>query len=103
MQPARQVIREFRWNEIFPGLMLVRVFRSSVRIHALVLSLIATILILQGWRLSALLILPMDHPVRLSAEIGEVKTPYEMHTFPSLAEVGPTELGMHLVVVPLKF
>jgi hypothetical protein len=103
MQPARQVIREFRWNEIFPGLMLVRVFRSSVRIHALVLSLIATILILQGWRVSALTILPLDHPIRLSAEMGEIKTPYDVMQFSSLHEVGPEQLGMQFVVASLKF
>lgn len=60
MQQKRQVIREFRWNEIFPALMLLRVFRSSVRIHALLLSLVATILITQGWRLIAVVTLPTE-------------------------------------------
>lgn len=71
MQPARQVIREFRWSEIFPGLLLVRVFRSSVRIHALVLSLIATILIAQGWRICARLTLPPESSVRTALEVGD--------------------------------
>jgi hypothetical protein len=64
MTPARQVIREYRWREIFPALMLLRVFRCSVRIHAILLSLIATILISQGWKVCAYFALPDEHPIR---------------------------------------
>jgi hypothetical protein len=71
MQPARQVIREFRWKEIFPCLMLIRVFRCSLRIHALVLSLIATILITQGWKASAILCLPETDPIRVKMQLEE--------------------------------
>lgn len=58
MEPARQVIREFRWREILPGLMLVRVFRCSLRLHAIGLSLIAVILMSLGWQVCFALILP---------------------------------------------
>lgn len=71
MEPARQVIREFRWREIIPGLMLVRVFRSSLRIHALVLSFIASLLIAQGWKACAVLCLPENDPIRVRMQLTE--------------------------------
>lgn len=58
MEPARQVIREFRWREIFPGLMLARVFRSSLRIPSLAMGFFAVLLIALGWHLCFHLLLP---------------------------------------------
>lgn len=84
MQPARQVIREFRWKEIFPALMLLRVFRSSIRIHALFLSLVATILISQGWHAIAIVCLPEDDPIRERIELA-VWEPRHVYGSPDLA------------------
>jgi hypothetical protein len=72
MQPARQVIREFRWREIFPGLMLVRVFRCSLRIHALALSLVATLLMSSGWQAAAYLTGQDQLANRRSMEFGDM-------------------------------
>jgi hypothetical protein len=73
MVESRGIVREIAWRELFPWLMLVRVFRLSIQPPVLVMALLATFLISAGWFISAsLFVIPRVE------EVSQVeKTPFD--------------------------
>src|SRR6266576_2358021 len=88
MDPSVGVVRRIEWRELFPWLILLRVFRIAISPTLLVIAAAAVIVTPWGWWLSARMFLPSEQRAAVQQAHADIPN-HENSQLAGLVPPGP--------------